>query len=359
MTPRSTGSPLSPLEIVELKGEPLDIAYHLGIQRRRKIRRRVEYWERELARLYRGKSDERKEMERAFWRFSRRLAPAYLREIEAMAQGAGIPFEKMFRLNLTELNAFADKCTDLILPFVSKKGKRAILIAHNEDWNPRRNDVFLLKARLRDLEYVTLAYDGYLPGLSAGLNSHGLVHSVNYLNPRDKRLGLPRIFLARHLLTAKNFSEVLGLAEHASRAFGHSIHLAHGENYLNLELSARRKVLRRPRLPTVHTNHYLSVKLRSLEASKPVPSKRRWEVAMKILRENWPGPEIPSLPIARNLARRILSDRSGLPYAIWRMADSTLEPSATLAAAILCTSPAEWEIYRGPPLGTDPVIGKC
>src|SRR5262249_22591752 len=111
-----------------------------------------------------------------------------------------------------------------------------------------------------DQSYAVLAYDGYLPGLSAGRNSHGLCHSVNYLRPTDYRVGLPRIFITRHLVTARNFRECLGFIQKSRRAFGQAIHLAQGKNYLGLELTSRKIFQLRPSLPTVHTNHYLAMR---------------------------------------------------------------------------------------------------
>jgi len=141
-----------------------------------------------------------------------------------------VPFPDLFRLNLTELGTFAEKCTDVIFPFEDGK-RRGILLAHNEDWDPCRNDVFILKARLPRIQYVILAYDGFLPGLSAGCNSAGLCHSVNYVKPKDFRVGLPRIFPARHLVTSPRLDDVLVFLKNSHRAFGQAIHLAQGSSY--------------------------------------------------------------------------------------------------------------------------------
>ncbi|MFO1463825.1 MAG: C45 family peptidase [bacterium] len=339
-----------PLDLLDLKGDPCEIAFALGRRRRARIHRRVQFWDECLQAAYRGRRDTLRRLEAGFLREARRQCPAYLEELWAMAEGAQLPRAELFRLNLTELLAFAEKCTDLILPFRTPSG-RGLLLAHNEDWDPRRNDVFILKARLPKLEYAVLAYDGYLPGLSAGINSFGLLHSVNYLRPKDFRLGLPRIFVTRHLVTARNFADCQGFLRRTRRAFGQAIHLAQEGRYLGLELTARSAASLRPRLPAAHTNHYLAAKLHPLAPGGQPPSLRRLETARRLLRESWPpgSKAATSGAEARRLARHILRDRSGLPWALWREADSPEEGSATLALVLLGTDRPELEIHRERP----------
>lgn len=265
-----------------------------------------------------------------------------------MAEGSGTARADLFRLNLTELGAYAEKCTDVALP-VSGRGGKGILLAHNEDWNPQRNDVFVLKAKLPGASYLTLAYNGYLPGLSAGLNSFGLCHSVNYLHSKDRRPGLPRIFVTRHLVTAPSPRECLRFIREAPRAFGQAIHLAQGRSYWSLELSSRSWVRRRPSLPSAHTNHYLAPRLTALEAQISGSSRVRLATARKLLRQ------LAGRVDARRIAELVLSDRSGFPHAIWRQADHPDEPSATLAAVFLRSDLLTMEVFRGAPTRVRPL----
>lgn len=342
--------PRPPLRVLELRGDAIEIAFALGRARRAAIPGRIEYWNRHLGELFSGRRKERLGLERALLSEARRQAPRYLEEIRAMAEGAGVAFSDLFRLNLTELSVYAEKCTDLILPMRVAQGRR-ILLAHNEDWDPRRNGVFVLKARLPELEYAVLAYDGYLPGLSAGMNSFGLAHSVNYLRPKDFRIGLPRIFLTRHLVTARSISDCLEFIMGKRRAFGQAMHLAQGAYYLGIELTARRIALRHPRLPAAHSNHYLAEKL--LRAAPPgqPPSVARLRHAQGLLRKARThfAEDLPSPAKARRLARRILSDRASLPWALWRELDPPREASATLAAVLVGTDRLAIEFYREPP----------
>ena len=346
----------APLEIVTLRGTPLEVAYQLGRLRKGKISRVVEYWNRLLAARYRGRKSERLSLERSFLQAAQRQAPHYLEEIFAMAEGAGVPWEELFRLNITELHIFAEKCSTLIFPIQTDRGHR-MFVAHNEDWDSRRNDVFILRAALPTVTYVVIAYDGYLPGLSSGINSFGLIHALNFLKPRDLRPRLPRIFVTRHMVTARNFSDCLRWIRQTDRAFGQTIHLAQGSEYLGLEITARQMALRQPRLPTLHTNHYLAEELLPLATAPSRSSWHRLMVGRDLLERAIESNR--GKPFTRNsasaVARKILSDQSGLPYSIWREGDQKADPGATVATAFFGTDSNRIEVFRKKPLISRPL----
>lgn len=343
----------SPLQIVDLMGTPFEIAFKMGRLRARKIRRRIEIWDGMLHQTFHGAKGTLDRLIRAFYQSARTASAHYLEEIAAMAEGAGVSFEALFRLNLTELRDYADKCTTLVLPFSGAHGRR-ILLGHNEDWNPKRNDVFILRAKLPELSYVIVAYDGYLPGLSCGLNSHGLYHAINYLKPSDRRVGLPRIFITRRLVTASGFDEVLSWVKGNHRAFGQAIHMAKGSRYLGLELTAKAYVLYKPNLPTVHTNHYLSTRLKRESTGADPQTVTRYETASRMLRAQLCYPRgLPPRRLVTSVARRILSNRTG-PHPIWREGDKRGETAATLVAAFLSTDRPVMEVYRKNPLSSRP-----
>lgn len=339
----------SPIPIIEVSGTPCEVAFALGKLRRRQIEKRVGIWNALLDKLYRGKKSLLKRLEEGFWQESVKQAPHYLEEIRAMAEGAGVPVKKLFRLNCTELNVFAEKCTTLILPVSTDEGQR-VMIAHNEDWNPARNDVFVLKAKLPQVNYVILTYDGYLPGLSCGFNSWGLYHAVNYVRPKDMRIGLPRIFITRHLVTAPDFEESLKWIQKTKRAFGQSIHLAMGKNYLGLELTAKKVEKRSGKPPLAHANHYLANHLLPVAAEPSRSSTLRQIVAdsrLKLSRQKLDYPCPPNQAV--HLAKSILSERTHHPYCIWREADHQMDESATVATVLMQTGSLKMKLFRKKP----------
>lgn len=337
----------TPLATLDLAGEACEVAFALGRARAVGIARAIEFWEESLAETFRGQRGEIRRLEKAFLSAAQGSplseGKAYLEEICAMAEGAGVPFSDLFRLNLTELRSYVEKCTTLVLP-VATPGGRRILLAHNEDWDPKRNDVFLLRVRLPEVSYLVVAYDGYLPGLSTGYNSRGLHHAINYLAEPRPRIGLPRIFVTRYLVTASCIDECVGWIRKTRRAFSQSIHLAEGDRYLGIELTARGMALRRPSLPAAHTNHFLSRIAGRISPSDS--SRERLAAARRLLRD---ARRTPSYAKARALARKVLSDRSGFPYAIWREADAPEDPAASLAMALHGTHSLSCEVYRKRP----------
>lgn len=331
------------LEFVDVAGRPIDIAWQIGRLRRRVIEKRVLFWNRFVSRFFRERAGDLKALEKSFFREASAL-PETVAELRAMAEGASIPFNDLFRLNLTELHSFADKCTSVILPVKSSAGG-GILLGHNEDWDPSRNDVFLLRVRLPWVTYAVVAYDGTLPGLSCGLNSFGLCHSVNYLLPPDRRVGIPRIFITHALTTARGIGSWLRWLKGKRRAFGQAVHLVQGNRYLGVELSARRIIRQTARLPALHTNHYLAGK-RGLPS--PLPSSlARFERGLELL--------FKAERKGRSHAIRILSDRSGHPHAIWRNADSPEDRGATLVTALINSRTLTMEVFRKNPASSDPV----
>lgn len=340
----------TPIKILELKGDPYEIAYQLGQKRKRQIHRRIDYWNAYLAKRFQGKKNDLKNLEKKFYQEGFSFAQQYVEEVQALAEGADIPFSEAFRLNLTELKPYAEKCSTVIFP-VQKKGKNGILIGHNEDWEPEQNDVFFLKARMPEVSYQILTYDGYIPGLSTGMNSHGLFHAVNYVLAKDIRAGVPRAFITRYLVTAKNMKNCLSWIRKCPRAFGQSIHLAEQGKYRNIEVTAKKLTLRQVKLPAFHTNHYLAKNLQTLAAPASANSLKRLAVGRKLIREiqRKRTGEFFTLKEAEYFAKQILSDRSGYPYCIWREDDGGLEKSATVATAIFSTLGTTMQVYRRQP----------
>ncbi len=355
----------APLIVERLRASSLSAALHdLGRRRARRIAKVAGWWEQDLAAAFRGRRAKLRQLESSFLAACRRHAPETVEELAAFAAGARIPFETLFRLNLTELRAWTEKCTTLVFATAGRRGKsaragsgarrqdssRGYLFAHNEDWDPRRNDVFLLKVTLPKVSFAVVAYDGYLPGLSCGLNSHGLIHAINYLPCPDKRIGLPRLFVTRPLVTASSLGTVASWARRVPRAYAQSLHLAQGTEYRNLELSAQRSAIRRPKLPAGHANHVLAPAL-ARRMPPPSPSSAARQTTVDRLLDLTESTEPPL-----DAARRILSDRSGLPYAVWREADSPHDRAATVVTAAFSTDRLELRAWRRRPDRSHPVV---
>lgn len=129
-----------------------------------------------------------------------RKFPELVTELKGMSEGAGIPFNDLLVLNCEEeiLNFFIPHCTSIAAYTKNKE----IIIGHNDDWLPeyRCNGMTLIEGKLKNKKFLALTYVGSLPGTSCGLNSRGMAFTVNSLDFRRFRYGIPRCFLLRELL---------------------------------------------------------------------------------------------------------------------------------------------------------------
>lgn len=312
-----------PLDIVTLRGSRLELFHALGRSRGRQMAARALAWERRCVDEL-GRNRVRR-IESEMLGSARNQAPEIVEEIAAMAEGAGTDFLALFRLNITELLYFTEKCTTVVK---KAAGRKALIVGHNEDWDPLRNDVFVLRASMDGMSFMVLCYDGFLPGMSCGINSFGLCHAVNYLPSRARRGGIPRTFVTRRLVSAASVDEAIRWVRRASHTVGQSINLAKGESFVNMEIGPRGIAVRRPTLPYVHTNHYLSRRA-------PVSESSRTRLR-----------RVRGLLDRDASAKDILFDTATHPYSVWRNAESEKDSAATLATVIMETDRREMTIWR-------------
>ncbi|XP_026464443.1 uncharacterized protein LOC113367028 [Ctenocephalides felis] len=154
--------------------------------------------------------------------------PQYIEELEGTADGAKVPFHKLFLLH-----------SDDILPNVVEKRNNNVdvnhgctticinqpgaeLLCHTEDALTEDLNHFYFVACDIDgpngtkEKFTSLCYAGHLPGYTMGYNQHGLVYSINTIQALNLRSGkTPRHFLGRALLAAKSIRDVKCILEDA------------------------------------------------------------------------------------------------------------------------------------------------
>jgi isopenicillin-N N-acyltransferase-like protein len=240
--------------------------------------------------------------------------PQYLRELEGIAQGAGVSLDDLMVLNCMEgivNDALHLKCTSFAAAGECTADGH-VLVAHNEDWSPEdEHTVYLLRARPQDEPaYLALTYGGLLPNI--GFNEAGLAQCCDSVYPDDSRLGVPRIFVARAVLACRSLSDALSAAVMNKRAAGYNHLLAHesGEIY-NIEASAKRFAVQYATQGTLaHTNHYLDPRLQAVESQPEalLRSHVRYNRAERLLRT--------LTPHSRQSFTRILTDHVNRPRSI-------------------------------------------
>lgn len=136
--------------------------------------------------------------------------PELLQEVRGMADGASVPFAHLFAINCEEelLDYFIPHCTSVAVQ--TKSGD--LLIGHNEDWlqSYNQNGLVVVRGQIGKESFLALSFMAQLVGTSCALNSHGLGYTVNSLNFKRFRYGLPRNFILRNVLQKKTLRE----AEH-------------------------------------------------------------------------------------------------------------------------------------------------
>jgi isopenicillin-N N-acyltransferase like protein len=198
-----------------------------------------------------------------------RFAPALLREVEGIAQGAGRSFDEVFLLNarseiLFSAKALGLECTGLLaLPEATAQGET--LLAQNWDWMTAARDCQVLLeigSRPGVPPLVTFTEAGQLAKI--GMNGAGIGLTVNNLTSDQPRAGVPWIFITRGILESTSLAQAVGKVLATTRAHSMNFMIAHAMGAgVNLETAPVEEHLLWPeRGFLAHTNHYLEPALR-------------------------------------------------------------------------------------------------
>jgi isopenicillin-N N-acyltransferase like protein len=165
-----------------------------------------------------------------------------------------------------------------------------VLAAHNEDWIPLdEEDVFVVRATPKhDPPYLAMTYGGLIPNI--GFNAYGIAQLIDSVYPNDSRIGIPRLVVARAVLSSKTPGGAINrsLIPHRAAGYNHVIVHESGEIY-NVEVSARRSSIRYNKEGyVVHTNHYLSPKMQEIESDPEelISSRIRYFRAERLLHQS-------------------------------------------------------------------------
>lgn len=190
--------------------------------------------------------------------------PHYVRTIEGIADGAGMPFDDIFLWNcrgdlpVTESGAGTEGCTTVLVP--GSSGQPTV-IAHNED-GEREFDghCFLVSVSPSEgVGFTSFCYPGLIPGHAFAVNEHGLVQTINHIRSNDLRVGIPRHLITRAVLDCTSLDDavaVLGRQDRAS-AFHHNLMQSGDNRLLSVEAPACGCDVKPVDRPTAHANHLL------------------------------------------------------------------------------------------------------
>jgi isopenicillin-N N-acyltransferase-like protein len=192
----------------------------------------------------------------------------FVEELRGIAEGAAVPFEDVWLLNCYEevTESQRGSCTSLAVRD-DRTTDGHVLLAHNEDWiSVDRDHVYLVYAEPDDgPAFIGMSYGGLLANI--GFNEEGIGVAINSVYAIDVRVGVPRILFSRAILATRTIGEAIQTCVPCGRAGGynHLLANAHGELY-SVESSATAcAILYGEDGWIVHTNHYLSPKMQTLE----------------------------------------------------------------------------------------------
>lgn len=266
--------------------------------------------------------------------------PDLTRELTATAHAAGVGVADYFAINNHEVRAkhkratykkeyiMSDHCTVAV-----SFGEHGAVVGHNEDWEGATADsLYVLKATIGETTFTGLQYKVAVPGIAATMNNWGLVQCINSLN-QISQIGVPKNILARAVLECKTLGEAESLIRKTKRASGYNHVLIQGPEVRNIEIAgdkiAIEKIIGKP---YVHTNHYLSSELKSLEKFHTKSSEARYARAEEIVKNGMTIAEMEAL----------LSDKTNKDLPISR-------DDATLGSFIALPDECKVYICYGPP----------
>jgi isopenicillin-N N-acyltransferase-like protein len=228
---------------------------------------------------------------------NQRYAPTLVEEMQGIARGAGVPFERIFLLNsLLDLNSF--RYLDMAVNFagcstfavVSEAGTGKALIGQTYDM-PEFHEKYCTLLRLKPNQgprQLVFTFAGIVG--CAGQNEHGIAVNINYLSANDGRFGRLHSVIVRQILAQKALADALTPPVCAPRAGG--AHYLIGDQHGNLnsiETTGEKHAIFYPEGNAIgHTNHYLSPRLQEVENIRPLSigsSLARYTALRRFLRE--------------------------------------------------------------------------
>jgi isopenicillin-N N-acyltransferase-like protein len=188
-----------------------------------------------------------------------------------------------------------------------------VLLAHNNDLSPEVEE-HLLAIEWKLPDHPRLLTIGVGPFLSIGVNDERIALTGNELSPNDQRPGVPRLIIARAILSARRFDEAVSIALHPDRASSYNNLISSGDGRLvSVEASATDHALLHPEDGwLVHTNHYTHPRMRQYEQKKHqeiAGSVSRYERALHLMQTR-------SELVTLSMLRGFLSDHDAAPVSL-------------------------------------------
>jgi Acyl-coenzyme A:6-aminopenicillanic acid acyl-transferase len=227
-----------------------------------------------------------------------RALPEHLAWLEAFAAGAAASPAEVFAVNaLEELEQLApvERCSSF-----AAVGEGVTLLGHNERWleGDRGNVAVVVERPTTGPALASPTIACCLPAV--GLNEHRLAFGVDSLTARDDGVGVPRVFVSRHVLDAESRADALRRASLAGRAGGYAYVVAAPGETFAIETTAERAAILEG--PGPHTNHYLAPELQDVGDDGSASSHARYAHLSELLHARPPRTPKDAMAILRDHA---------------------------------------------------------
>jgi isopenicillin-N N-acyltransferase like protein len=183
---------------------------------------------------------------------ARRSLPHLVEEMEGVAEGSGRAFEEIAVLNCLEEVYEFEACTSVA------SGR---FLLHAEQWYAGHTGISVLVGGPDGAPpFVSPTCAGFLPVV--GMNACGIALGVDSLSTKDDRVGVPRVLVSRHVLSATSLTRARAHADLSDRAGGYAYVLANADERVVVETTATRATTVDD--TNAHTNHCLADETREL-----------------------------------------------------------------------------------------------
>ncbi|XP_031347224.1 uncharacterized protein LOC116173707 isoform X2 [Photinus pyralis] len=297
--------------------------------------------------------------------------PQYIKELEGTADGAKVPFYKLFLLHMDRIITVAAGIENETLPvgcssICLNQGEQEIL-GHTEDAiSENLNLYYFVSAHIvtdrpqgkwstTEEKFTSLCYPGHLPGYTMSYNHHGLIFSINTLSATFVQAGrTPRHFLTRALLSAENFSQAVQILKDPGCGAGDgcSVNLKFVNDsdrlFYNIEMgpvvaddmSQLNVAVASPGENLMHCNRYLRLAI----PEETGPMRDSSDARLRVLNE-YPK------ALKKSDVIKMLSDQTDSRYTVFQ--ETNIQ---TIAVGIFDCREKTWSIYSDKANQNEPLI---
>jgi Acyl-coenzyme A:6-aminopenicillanic acid acyl-transferase len=236
-----------------------------------------------------------------FRRAAERALPEHVAWLDAFAAGAGVSAAELFAVNaleeLEQLDQLApvERCSTF-----TAEAEGCTLLGHNEMWleGDRENVALLVERPAGGPAVASPTIACCLPAV--GLNAHRLAFGVDSVTARDDGVGVPRVFVSRHVLEAADRDDAHRRASLPGRAGGYAYVVAAPGEAFTIETTAARAATLDG--PAPHTNHYVAPELQDVGEEGSASSTARYAHLSRLLAERPPRTPEDAMAILRDHA---------------------------------------------------------